>query len=154
MLAKIFGALKKKTSSPNQERLGVLSAQTASNYAQTAVNMVAQLDGAQLDYSTESLKEIDRILFRFHANGDKSENMSGTAIVIGCYVGEVMVRNLGAIWVNPNEVSSPLSSSDGNIPLIQTSVGMLSNPIGKVFKAIDNGSEDSIVWFYEVSLSH
>ena len=80
--------------------------------------------------------------------------MSGTAIVIGCYVGEVMVRNLGAIWVNPNEVSSPLSSSDGNIPLIQTSVGTLSNPIGKVFKAIDNGSEDSIVWFYEVSLSH
>jgi hypothetical protein len=62
-----------------------------------------------------------------------------------------MIRNLEAIWVNSNEVSSPLASSDGNLPLIQTSVGTLSNPIGKVFKAIDNGSEDSIVWFYENS---
>lgn len=151
MLGKIFGALKKKNNSPTQERLDVLSAQTASNYAQTAVNMVAQLDGAKLDYSTASLKEVDRILFGFHANGDKSVNLSGTAIVIGCYVGEVMIRNLEAIWVNSNEVSSPLASSDGNLPLIQTSVGTLSNPIGKVFKAIDNGSEDSIVWFYENS---
>jgi hypothetical protein len=119
----------------------------AKSLAEVAVRVVAKIDGQHLDYSPDSLKTIDQLVLGFRKEGDTTETVNKTLIVLGCYVGEVMVRNLGYKWDNPNE----REMSEGfNMTGIRSSNGSFSNPIGKVFKLMQNGKEDSVVPFYEV----
>ena len=78
----------------------------AAKYATLAVSMAEKLEGSKLDYSPNSLKSVDEIILKFHMAGKKPEDMQRTIIVLGCYVGEVMIRNLGGKWEMPNEKAS------------------------------------------------
>lgn len=115
--------------------------------AEVAVNAVSQMNGLKLDYSPASLKIIDQLVLGFRKEGNSTQSMNKTLIIFGCYVGEVMVRNLGSKWDNPDKKERSLGF---DVTGIRGKNGGFSNPIGKVFKLMQNGAEDSVEHFYSV----
>ena len=122
--------------------------ENAAALAQKAVDAVRNVDGISLDYSPESLKQVDRVILRFHEEGKSSDEVGPTVFTLGCYVGEVFVRHLGASWTMPDETARRVGFS---VMGIQIKKGQFLNPIGKAFKLLKNGSEDSVYYFYRVS---
>ncbi len=115
--------------------------------ADVAVLVAKQQGISTLDFSPESLKAVDQLVLKFRAEGNMAQSIQKTFIVLGGYVGEVMVRNLGLKWDNPNEAEQSVGF---NLTGIRAKDGGLSNPIGKVFKLMQNGEEDSLAHFYAV----
>lgn len=103
--------------------------------------------GAQveLDYSPRSLQHIDRVVLSFHERRLTMNDIGETVFVFGCYVGEVVVRNKGAKWVVPDERLQKLGFTMMGVELKD---GKFLNPIGKTIKLLENGQEDSVVYFY------
>lgn len=133
---------------------GISDAQTgvtpdqAPKIAEIAVDVVKQVDGYQLDYSPESLQTVDKIALKLHEEGKTPQSIPKTILVLGCYVGEVMVRNLGYKWEMPTEKEKELGFE---MVGIRDRKGSFLNPIGKVYKRVQNGSEDSVVMLYDFS---
>lgn len=119
--------------------------QNAAALADRAVKTIRDVEGIALDYSPSSLKHIDRIVLGFHAEGLRFNEVGETAFVFGCYVGEVIVRNLGARWEMPDEEGRKLGFGMMGVRLRD---GTFLNPIGKALKLLQNGSEDSVEYFY------
>lgn len=124
-----------------------ITPEQAPKIAEVAVAMVQQFDGYRLDYSPESLKVVDRIVLQLHTEGDSPQSVQRTILAFGCYVGEVMVRNLGYKWDQPTEKEQSVGFT---MVGVRDKKGGFSNPIGKVYKRVQNGNEDSVVFFYEV----
>ncbi len=119
----------------------------AAKYASLAVSMAEKLEGIKLDYSPNSLKSVDEIILKFHKAGKKPEDIQRAIIVLGCYVGEVMIRNLGGKWEMPNEKARAI----GFIFMgVKTKKENFTFPIEKSFKRLINGSEDSVFHLYSV----
>jgi hypothetical protein len=119
----------------------------ASAFADIAVLVIKQTTGKRLDYSPASLKLVDEYVLGHKKNGATTASMNKTLIALGCYVGEVMVRNLGFKWDNPTDKELALGFDATGI---RGKNGGFSNPIGKVFKLMQNGEEDSVAIFYAV----
>jgi hypothetical protein len=116
------------------------------DHATLAVNAAARVDGITLDYGVLSLVEVDRVLGQFHNEGPAVDKIAETIFSFGAYVGEVMVRSAGGVWVTVTD-DHPLA---GGWPLVQLPDSGLSNPLGKAFKRVENGAGDSIPYFYDV----
>lgn len=120
------------------------------DHAAHIADVVRRLDDEDLDFSIESLGIIDRLLGRFHDAGDDPERMAETLFQFGSYIGEVIVRNAGGKWLTvPDE--HPLG---GHWPLVEMPQQRLVNPVGKAFKRVRNGPEDSIPYFYEALVAN
>lgn len=132
------------TSHANQLALDLMP-DKAKPLAEVAVKAMSQMHGIQLDYSPESLKSIDKAVLDLRKNGVSMQTVNKTLIVLGCYVGEVMVRNLGYKWDNPDSKEIALGF---DVTGIRGENNGFSNPIGKVFKLMQNGEEDSVDSFY------
>lgn len=111
--------------------------------ADVIVETTQRIEGVALDYTPESLKEVDKILLRFHEDGMRVRYIADPLFCLGCYVGEVMCRRLGARWVEPPE---PIL---GIFPVTLIG-GSYSTPITKTYKHVMNGSEDSVYVFYRM----
>lgn len=122
----------------------------ASELAAYAVKLAREVEGVTLDYSPESLKHIDHTVLSFKEAGRKANDVPGTLVIFGCYVGEVLVRNLGSKWDMPNEKEKKLGFEGVGV---RSKSGAFWNPIGKVFKLLANGEEDSVHYFYVVAKS-
>lgn len=120
----------------------------APKLADVAVTAVAKMSGQKLDYSPASLKIIDQLVLGFRKEGNSAQDINKTLIVLGCYVGEVMVRNLGYKWDNPTQKEISIGF---DVTGVRGKNNVFSNPIGKVFKLLENGQEDSVEFFYSVS---
>lgn len=120
--------------------------ENAPRFAADVVKAVKENEGVELDYSVKSLETIDGLVGRFRENGCTVEDMEITLFIFGCYVGEVFVRNAGATWraATQDEIDNwcgfPLLLDLGEASL---------NPIGKVFKRLENGDEDYLPYFYQ-----
>jgi hypothetical protein len=112
-------------------------------------------DGFKLDYSIESLKQIDRF-FELHAkngqavpDGRLSVNLGPVIFSIGSYVGETFIKNTnGARWIiddnDPQgEVATSILFADGGTVW----------PMQKVMKRFMNGEEDSIYYYAKIVFS-
>ncbi|WP_067441664.1 DUF6278 family protein [Nocardioides jensenii] len=96
--------------------------------------------GITLDYTPESLADVDAVLSNFSAEG--SDVWAAPTFMLGAYVGEVMVRTMpGASWGN-HEVF-------GELPVVLTESGRVENPIMKAFKRVEDGEADSVEFFYQ-----
>jgi hypothetical protein len=117
-------------------------------HAAIAVNAARKVSRVELDYSVQSLKELDRVLDGFHRDRADVEAIAETLFTFGCYVGEVFVRNAQGRWVDVEE--TPMKNMEQFPIVIELPGGSLCNPIGRVFKRVENGLEDSLPYFYEV----
>jgi hypothetical protein len=131
---------------PTPENAGAL--------AQLAVDAAWNVDRVELDYSPQSLAQVDGILGNFHAEKLRADEIGETVFSFGCYVGEVMVRQLGGLWAMPDQgFWSRLGFGKPNMMVVQMPNGIIWNPIGKAFKLLENGKEESFVYFYGLAVS-
>lgn len=91
----------------------------------------------RLDYSVESLQRLDHFITEnFEPAGSKTIADS-LPQGIGCYMGEVIIRNLGGEW---SEDDKPEIVGIGPLDPIQ--------PIDKAHRRFQNGKQDSLAWYY------
>src|SRR5580765_8088889 len=116
------------------------------DHASSAVAAAARVDGIELDYSVDSLDEVDGILGRFHDEGLASSRIAETVFVFGAYIGDVIVRQNGGRWVQlPGD--HPLGN---DWPMVEIdSKHLVLNPVGKAFKRVDSGPVESVSQFYK-----
>ncbi|GAA2120217.1 hypothetical protein GCM10009759_68890 [Kitasatospora saccharophila] len=119
----------------------------AGRFAADIVASAAQVSGVELDYSVASLAVVDGIIEEFRGSGIVSGQIGETLFGFGCYVGEVMVRQGGAAW---RGVGGEEAAAFGFPLVVDLPSGQVGNPIGKVFRRLENGPEDSLPYFYAV----
>jgi hypothetical protein len=114
-------------------------------YSNFLINAFAG-DDVTLDYSIESLKEIDRF-FDLHSKdgevipgGRLSENLGAIFFALGSYIGQTIAKNApGSTWrTDDNDPEGEL-----NAQFILPN-GTIMYPMQKVVKRFQNGAQDSI----------
>jgi hypothetical protein len=125
--------------------------EAAPKHAELCVSAVKDIEEVELDYSVESLETLDGIIEKLRQEGVTSDKVAETLFTFGCYVGEVFVRNAGGRWCSPEGTS--MAGATGFPLIIQLGSGGYCNPIGKVFKRLEQGVEHNLPYFYQVFTS-
>ena len=120
-------------------------AESIDHYCSTAI-AYAQSFGKRLDYSDDSIDDVEEILDFYHQELVRTEEKPtqnqiwSMAVVWGAYLGEVMRRKMGEPcgWM----------FEDGEFHL--EAAGAKAYPMGKAYKRIVNGPEDSVVSFFDI----
>jgi hypothetical protein len=117
----------------------------APRFAADAVASAARGHGVTLDYGVESLAAVDALMDALRADGASIRQVAGTLFGLGCYVGEVLVRNTSAAWRAPDE----LEPARRGWPMVVGVDGRdAGDPIGKVFRRFEKGDEGDLRAFY------
>lgn len=101
-----------------------------------------------LDYSVASLRVVDFLIEGLRKGGRGRDEVGGALFGLGAYVGEVLVRRAGAVWVEFDE-SQRLYF--GHSVGVRMPDGRVWNPLGKVvncFDAAADSAEQSLQTFY------
>lgn len=125
---------------------------TANHIAEDAVRYAMQ-NGIALDYTRESVQNVDTFLGNFHDSLDEYESDEGAnilwniAVLFGTYIGEMLLHSglseKGFAWVE-----------DDGLPILQSPDTQIAvSPITKAHKRILNGAEDSVKSFVDVVFS-
>ncbi len=122
-------------------------------YAQDAIDHASRTCAITLDYSPESVKQVEGVLEKLYAEiprgffarllrkGPSQDDIATICKMYGGYVGEVIRRTGGGEWaldteVSPGETVISLRKGEGCI-----------FPPAKIHKRLLNGPEDN-VWIY------
>jgi hypothetical protein len=117
-----------------------------------------RLDRAQLDFSLDSLNQIDSFLEAVREDPPDGDDYFRLVIRVGAYVGQVMrTQRPGKFrWISHKEAAKHSEFVRG-FDFSLSSVGILwcgpekmCFPLGKVVKFLENGSEDSLYFFAKV----
>jgi hypothetical protein len=84
------------------------SAENAVDHARLAVEAVREEFDSELDFTPASLERLDGHIETLREEGWTAEDSAELLFVLGCYVGQVFVRNLRGLWVPT--ARSPLAS--------------------------------------------
>lgn len=121
------------------------TADHALDHAQLAVEAVFERSGASLDYSPGSLEDLDACLEGLREEGLTGEEEGELLFVLGCYLGEVMVRALRGAW---RETSATRLAGLSPWPLVVVlGDGSAWDPIGKTFKRLELGDAEYLPAF-------
>ena len=118
-------------------------------YAADAVDFARSNFDVHLDYSDESVQQVESIAGKLHAanpkgflskifrKGPTDENIEIICKMLGGYIGEIYRRSKGGEWAINEEFHA---------------IGLLVDetwifPPAKVYKRLTNGAEDDL-WFY------
>lgn len=121
-----------------------LTPENAAEIAEMAVPF-AKDAGASLDFTPLSLKEVDAIIEGCRADHEVSA-MTKLLVSFGCYLGEVLVRQLGGHWIHT--AGTPMAQATQWPIVVALPDGTIANPIGKTFKRFQNGAEDSLAPYF------
>jgi hypothetical protein len=118
----------------------------AGDHARIAVKLAREQYDTELDYSPESLESLDHEIDTLREDGLDGEEAAEALFVFGCYLGEVLVRNLGGSWVpTPRSALRDLSPW----PMVVTLPdGWAWDTIGKVYKRLELGDAEFLPTFY------
>jgi hypothetical protein len=122
------------------------SPENALEHAQLAVEAAWEEFGQELDYSPASLESVDAQIESFREEGMTGEDVAEALFVLGCYVGEVMVRGLRGRWVAT--ARSALASISPWPMVVMVPGGSVWDPIGKAFKRLELGDSEYVPAFY------
>lgn len=110
--------------------------------ASEAVNDAWQQDHTKLDYSVESIKTVEQILGRVHAQWVKDPSTvsaKGLGSAYGAYIGEVIRKSEpGAHWERDDEMG------EKSYPIIWGPTAGHSYPMAWCYHRILNGDEDNV----------
>ncbi|AQA25814.1 hypothetical protein BTZ20_0361 [Rhodococcus sp. MTM3W5.2] len=101
--------------------------------------------GHNLPFTIASTRDIDMYLGEIRDQEGGSNDLAELVFKFGSYLGELLVRHAGARWVEP-------PAELGGWPGVELPGGTFGDPIGKAFKRVDNGPEDSVVSFIDVTM--
>jgi len=123
----------------------------AEAYSLDCVDFAKQHFKLKLDWSDGSVREIETMLERFHAESSSAkptqEQISKFAKVFGSYVGEVFRRNHGAKW-------GMVALGGDTFPGLRADKdGTTFWPWGRAQNRLVNGPEDNMWHYYQVLVS-
>lgn len=95
-------------------------------------------EGEHLEFSESSMNRLDGLIDEFWPEGPSDDTLRHTAPMIGAFLGETIVRNIGGHWVDDREFSQP-AVEYGEERIL---------PISKVLKRFTDGPEHSLAHFY------
>jgi hypothetical protein len=124
-----------------------------SDMANEGVRIAAEEFGIELDYSVESLGSVDELLEDFPNRGYEASEIGDRVRAFGFYAGEVLVRQTGAKWraiAGDAFLEEHFDPALGFVVDLKTTI---ANPIGKVWKRLENGAEDSLLGFARTTLA-
>lgn len=98
-----------------------------------------------LDYSVASLRVVDALVDGLRKGAADGERVRGTLFELGAYVGEVLVRRAGGVWVDLDE---GLRAYFGQPVGVRMPDGRIWNPVGKVHNRFEGGRKESLQTFY------
>jgi hypothetical protein len=99
-----------------------------------------------LDYSVASLRVVDFLVDGLRKGGGGQERARDTLFELGAYVGEVLVRRAGAVWV---DFDAGQQAYFGQSVGVRMPDGRVWNPIGKVGNRFElGGPGESLQTFY------
>jgi hypothetical protein len=123
--------------------------ESAGKFADSFVKTAKNIAGVTLDYSPGSIVLIESIIDSMRRDGAPIHRMGDTFFSMGCYLGEVFVRNGYGKWVATESTPMKGMNFTSAALLLQLSATAYCNPIDKVMKRAENGEEDSLASFYE-----
>ncbi|MEU3980395.1 hypothetical protein AB0F77_09830 [Streptomyces sp. NPDC026672] len=99
-----------------------------------------------LDYSVRSLRLVDFLIDGLRKGGADPERVREPLLGLGAYVGEVLVRRAGAVWV---DLDAEQRDRFGQPVGVRLPDGRLWNPLGRVGNRFRSGApEESLQLFY------
>ena len=123
----------------------------APDLADRFVEYTKSIEGIVLDYSIESLQQVDEIIEGMRRDGLTVNDVRLNLLIIGCYVGEVFVRNHHLKWVRIED--SDYADSPTDTPfVIEYADSEYTSPIDKVIKRLESGEENYLPFYYQVIL--
>lgn len=120
-------------------------------YSEDALELANQM-GTDLNFSEESLRNLDEILEQYHqgipkglkkifSKGPSEEQIAQMSKIWGGYLGEVIKKHLGGEWGLSKQFNDAIALLfDDNSEIY---------PPAKVSKRILNGREDNVCHFYQ-----
>lgn len=116
-------------------------------YALDAVDTGRRNFNVELDFSEESIKEVEKILVRFHKTLEKAKPSADTILSFSKqfagYIGQVIIQQWGGEWID-----------ESNYPIENGPALRVKNQdlfiLSKVHRRIKSGSQDNIYHFYQV----
>jgi len=121
------------------------SAEEMRAYVGEFVRRVSARNRLTLDYSVRSLRLVDFVVDGIREGGSERERVAGTLFGLGGYVGEVLVRRAGAVWVDCDAGQRELF---GQPVAVRMPDGRVWNPLGKVANRFAYGREESAQRMY------
>jgi len=122
----------------------------APQIARRSVLFVEEKFGVELRYTAESLVFVEAVIDRIRATGASEEQASGILAGLGCYAGEVLVRNARASWRGAAEVKAGAPSRS---PILLTLAGArVCDPLACVFARFADPASDGLATLYDLAL--
>lgn len=120
-------------------------------YAEDALDLAQQLN-VELNFTEESLIQLDQILEQYHkgipkgikkifSRGPSEEQIDHMAKIWGGYLGETIIRQYGGEWTMSSAFENTVTLRVGNSEIY---------PVTKIYKRIMNGPEDDVHIFYKL----
>ncbi len=125
------------------------SPENARDHAQIGVDLAREEYDAELDFSPGSLELVDSLIDSLREEGIDGEGASETLFVLGCYLGEVMVRHLGGAWVPT--ARSPLRGVSPWPMVVALPDRSAWDAIGKTYKRLELGDSEYLPAFFETA---
>ncbi|WP_329114868.1 hypothetical protein [Streptomyces sp. NBC_01353] len=124
-----------------------LCAADMGRHASEFVERAAVRSRLPLDYSVTSLRIVDRLIDGLRQGGGGRERVNGALTAIGAYVGEVLVREAGAVWVDlpPEHL---LRSVFGHPVGVRMPDGRMWNPLGRTVNRFEVGPQESLHTYF------
>jgi hypothetical protein len=120
--------------------------QIAEAYSLDMVDFAEQRFGMGLDWSDESIRQVEQIAVALHENYKKSrptaEQLAHFYKMLGSYIGEVFRKNHQAEW-------GWITLEGKRFPGMQHKASSLFWPWGKAQNRIINGPEDNLWRYYQ-----
>lgn len=98
-----------------------------------------------LDYSVRSLRVVDFIVDGLRRSRPEQERVERTLFGLGAYVGEVLVRRTGAVWVDFDATQREFFEQPVGIRMPD---GRVWNPLGRVANRFAVGPDESVQELY------
>ncbi|MGY0487305.1 hypothetical protein [Streptomyces sp. WG-D5] len=98
-----------------------------------------------LDYSVASLRVVDRLIDGLRKGSPERDRPDAVLFGLGAYVGEVLARRAGAVWV---ELDEGQRAFFGQRVGVRMPDGRVWSPLGKVVNRYEFGAEESLATFY------
>ena len=106
--------------------------------------------GFRLNYDPPSLIVVDLLIDKVKETGATEHQASGLLLGLGCYVGEVFVRNAHGSWRATAEMAMTRSVGYPIVIALPGAVGC--DPIGAVFRRFGAGPPDGVASLYEATV--
>lgn len=123
--------------------------QTAREHADLAARVAWEEYEIRLDYSPGSLEDLDGLVDSLREDGLSAEDAAETLFVLGCYLGEVLVRDLGGSWV-PTSRSALRDVSPWPMVAVLRDASAW-DAIGKVFKRLELGDSEYLPAYFSAA---